>query len=56
MCEKISGFKTFAHIFVCSYPSLQDGFYFVYAIPVLLSSLADIASHDLKYNSGQKQT
>ena len=32
MCEKNSGYKTFAHIRVSLDPSLRGGFYFVYGM------------------------
>ena len=46
MCEKNSGYKTFAHIRVSLDPSLRGGFYFVYGMapPPL-----DEASHDSNY-------
>lgn len=49
MCEKISGYKTFAHIIVCHSTRLSEAGFILSTAWHLHRSIADEASHDSNY-------
>jgi len=49
MCEKIGGYKTVAHIFVCHSTRLSEAGFILSTAWHLHRSIADEASHDSNY-------
>lgn len=49
MCEKISGYKTFAHIFVCHSTRLSEAGFILSTAWHLHHSVSDEASHNSNY-------
>lgn len=56
MCEKISGYKTFAHIIVCHSTRLSEAGFILSTAWNLPGSFAHKASHQVNYNLRDGQT